>query len=86
MKKAKRKLDKNKIYAFIGRAVEIVFKKISIVILILPIIAYLSQGRIDLFLFLFGFLIGNFICFFISKFILCTINRMKKKQIINNEY
>lgn len=82
----KRKIDKNKVYAFIGRAVKIVFKKISIVILISPIIAYLSQDRIDLFLFLFGFLIGNFICFFISKLVLYTIDRMKKKQIINNEY
>ena len=70
---------KSKIYELIGRAVEKVVILIGIAILALPIISYFFKGNMNLFFYLFGFLIGSFICFFTSKFILYIINRMEKK-------
>lgn len=75
----RRKIDPNKVYEKIGITVEKIAKEIVKVILLLPIITYFINDKVNLFLYLVGILSGNFICFFISEFIFYIINRMKNK-------
>lgn len=74
-----------KIYCIIGRLATKIGKASVLLILFLPLIMFLLKTNKNLFIYLFGFVIGTFICFFAGKTFPCIVNRVKKKKVINSK-
>lgn len=72
-------MKRNRIYEKLGITVEKIEKEVIKIVLLLPIITYFINDKVNLFLYLVGILFGNFIFLFISEFIFYIIHRVKKK-------